>query len=101
MLTCSNRNFFHCLSSVVSSLLLFKAKIIISDKLELFHKKKKKKKKLKINEHRFYNIEVVVLSMKTHSISSFFFSLMKSPRRDKESEKKKKRHWFFLGLLAE
>ena len=56
-------------------------------------KKKKKKKTLKINEHRFYNIEVVVLSMKTHSFLSFFFflfSLMKSPCRDKESEKNKK-----------
>ena len=49
-----------------------------------------KKKTLKINEDRFYNIEVVVLSMKTHSVSFFFFffPLMKSPCRDKESEKK-------------
>ena len=59
--------------------------------------KKKKKKTLKINEHRFYNIEVVVLSMKTHPISFFFFH----DKNQKKKKKKKKRHWFFLGLLAE
>ena len=81
MLTCNNRNFFHCPSSV-SSLLLLKVKIIISDTHELSHKKKT----LKINEHRFYNFEVVVKVL-----------VVIKNRKKKE----KNRHWFFLGLLAE
>ena len=76
LLTC-NRNFFHRLSSFLSSLLLFKIKIIISDELELSHNDKKKQKNLKLMNIDFTLLKLLFYQWKHILFLSFYFLLWK------------------------